>query len=123
MIVKLLTENHLEFLSLKGGCKGSSESTQIKMPHCLKFHALAQIVLCSQMQCIITGKNQITRDKGNGSKHTDNQRLSKPLVEPPVDMPKTSNGHQFTDDLFRSGSSLNLETIRIHHGVRVGYKN
>ena len=26
MIVKLLTEHHLEFLSLKGGCTGSSES-------------------------------------------------------------------------------------------------
>ena len=26
MIVKLLTEHHLEFLSLKGGCRGSSES-------------------------------------------------------------------------------------------------
>ena len=31
MIVKLLTEHHLEFLSLKGGCRGSSESTLIKM--------------------------------------------------------------------------------------------
>ena len=25
MIVKLLTEHHLEFLSLKGGCRGSSQ--------------------------------------------------------------------------------------------------
>ena len=30
MIVKLLTEHHLEFLSLKGGCTGSSESTDVK---------------------------------------------------------------------------------------------
>ena len=30
MIVKLLTEHHLEFLSLKGGCTGSSESTLVK---------------------------------------------------------------------------------------------
>ena len=30
MIVKLLTEHHLEFLSLIGGCRGSSESTHIK---------------------------------------------------------------------------------------------
>ena len=42
MIVKLLTEHHLEFLSLKGGCKGSSESTHIKMPQCWKSHAMAQ---------------------------------------------------------------------------------
>ena len=33
---KLLTEHHLEFLSLKGGCTGSSKSTLIKMPHCWK---------------------------------------------------------------------------------------
>ena len=31
MIVKLLTEHHLEFLSLKGGCRGLSESTLVKM--------------------------------------------------------------------------------------------
>ena len=30
MIVKLLTEHHLVFLSLKGGCTGSSESTHVK---------------------------------------------------------------------------------------------
>ena len=30
MIVKLLTEHHLEFLSLSGGCRGSSESTVSK---------------------------------------------------------------------------------------------
>ena len=38
----LLTENHLDFLSLKGGCTGSSESTVVKMPHCWKSHVLAQ---------------------------------------------------------------------------------
>ena len=42
MIVKLLTEHHLQFLSLKGGCRGSSESTHVKMPHCWKSRALAQ---------------------------------------------------------------------------------
>ena len=30
MSVKLLAEHHLEFLSLKGGCTGSSESTLVK---------------------------------------------------------------------------------------------
>ena len=34
MIVKLLTEHHLEFLSLKGGCRGLSESTLVKMSNC-----------------------------------------------------------------------------------------
>ena len=41
--VKLLIEHHLEFVSLKGGCRGSSESTHVKMPHCWKSHALAHI--------------------------------------------------------------------------------
>ena len=43
MIVKLLSEHHLEFLSLKEGCRGSSESTLVKMPHCWKSHATAQL--------------------------------------------------------------------------------
>ena len=41
--VKLLTEHHLDFLSLKGGYIGSSESTLVKMPHCWKSHAAAHI--------------------------------------------------------------------------------
>ena len=44
MGVKLLTEHHLEFLSLKGGCSGSSESTLVKMPHCWKSHVGAQML-------------------------------------------------------------------------------
>ena len=43
MSVELLTEHHLEFLSLKGGCPGSSESTNVKMQHCWKSHAMAHI--------------------------------------------------------------------------------
>ena len=43
MIVKLLTEHHLEFLSLNGGRIGSSESTLVKMPHCSKSHVAAHL--------------------------------------------------------------------------------
>ena len=43
MSVKLLTEHHLEFLVLKGGYTGSSESTLVKMPHCWKSHVVAQL--------------------------------------------------------------------------------
>ena len=51
MTVKLLTENHFEFLSLKGGCIGSSESTLVKTPHFWKSHVTAQIVfeVCDQV--------------------------------------------------------------------------
>ena len=44
MIVKVLTEHHLEFLSLKGGCRGSSETTLVKMSNCWKYHAAAQFI-------------------------------------------------------------------------------
>ena len=44
MTVKLLTEHHWEFLSLKGGCTDSSEPTLVKMTHCWKSHVRAHIL-------------------------------------------------------------------------------
>ena len=43
MIVKLLPEHHLEFLSLIKGCRGLSESTLAEMSNCWKSHATAHI--------------------------------------------------------------------------------
>ena len=45
MIVKLLTEHHLEFHSLKVGCTGSYESSRVKMPHCWKSHVPAHLCI------------------------------------------------------------------------------
>ena len=45
MTVELLTEHHLEFLSFKGGCTGSSESTLVEIPHCWKSHATAYFII------------------------------------------------------------------------------
>ena len=42
MIVKLLTVHVLEFISLTGGCRGSSESILVKISNCWKSHATAQ---------------------------------------------------------------------------------
>ena len=39
--VKLLTEHHLGFLNLKGGCTGSFESTLVKMTNCWKSDVMA----------------------------------------------------------------------------------
>ena len=50
MIVKLLSEHHLEFLSSKGDCTGSSESTLVKMSNCWKSHALAHILISPFLQ-------------------------------------------------------------------------
>ena len=45
MSVKLLTEHRLEFVSLKGGCTGLSESTLVKMPHCWKSYVASQFMI------------------------------------------------------------------------------
>ena len=51
MTVKLLTERNLVFLSLIGGCTGSSESFHVKMPYCWKSHVAAhQSVIDQQMK-------------------------------------------------------------------------
>ena len=62
MSVKLLTEHHLEFLSLTGGCRGSSESTLVKMPHCWKSHATAHRI-CSE--------HDYSRTEAKGQGHSD----------------------------------------------------
>ena len=43
MNIQLLTEHHLEFLSFKGVCTGSSASTLAKMPQCWKSHDMVQM--------------------------------------------------------------------------------
>ena len=43
MAVKLLTEQTLEFLSSTRGCRGSSESTLVKMSHSWISHAAAHV--------------------------------------------------------------------------------
>ena len=43
MIVKLLTEHLLDFLILRGGYTGSSESTLVKMSYCWKFRVVAHL--------------------------------------------------------------------------------
>ena len=47
MSVKLLTERHLGFLGLKGGCEGPSGSALARVPHCWKTHVAAQV--CSSI--------------------------------------------------------------------------
>ena len=55
MDVKLLTEFHLEFLSLKIGCKGLYESTHVRMSHCWRSNVAVHIY------CI----KSLTRTYGN----------------------------------------------------------
>ena len=72
MSVKLLTEHHLGFLSLKGGSTGSSESTLVKMPHCWKSRVTAQF-------CILLAKSYIkyfNTDEGRADPNTTKSRPS-----------------------------------------------
>ena len=82
MIVKLLTEQHLEFLSLKGNCIGSSESTLVKMSNCWKSHATAHILYkeCPfghlvELTTIVVKQNR----RIEAAFHLDN-RLNFPLI-------------------------------------------
>ena len=68
MIVKLLTEHNLEFLNFKGGCRGSSEHTLVKMPYCWKSHVAAQLLLLycwalsrETFTCLIPARFKISR--------------------------------------------------------------
>ena len=45
MTVKLLFKHNLEFLSLTGGCTGSSEVINVKMPHCWKSHVMVHLLI------------------------------------------------------------------------------
>ena len=45
MNINILTEQHLEFIGLKGSFIGSSESIHVKMPHCWKLHVAAHMLL------------------------------------------------------------------------------
>ena len=80
MSFKLLTEQRLEFLSLKEGCTGSSESTLVKMPHCRKLHVAAhmaksQLFLCQWL--LITFAKSLDPDKAgqNVQKLLDTQMV------------------------------------------------
>ena len=50
MNLKLLTEKHLDFLSLIGSCTGSSEYALVKMPHWWKSHVTAQLYFLAWLE-------------------------------------------------------------------------
>ena len=59
MIVKLLTERHLEFLNLKGGSRGSSESTHVKMSNCWKSHVMAHFIVLLYVVSLAVATNSV----------------------------------------------------------------
>ena len=43
-------QHNFQFVSFKGGCTGSTESTLVKIPHCWKFHVIAQPTLSIRIE-------------------------------------------------------------------------
>ena len=81
--VKLLTEHRLEFLSLKGGCTDSSESTLVKMPHSCLFVLWLQVRIQRGNRGSGTpGKSQVIW-VSTGNKQLDPTPLEK--VGPPLE--------------------------------------
>ena len=75
MIVKLLTEHHLEFLRLKGGYTGSSESILVKMPN-WKSHVTVHIssgenfltsIYTKFFKCLGTSNHILCASKASGN--------------------------------------------------------
>ena len=75
MTIKLLTKQHLEFLSLKGGCTDSSESKHVKMPHCWKSHVTAHLLAVIHVDFQFkeyAEENFYVKDITDAEKHTLN---------------------------------------------------
>ena len=67
MIVRLLTEHHLKFLTLKGDCRDSSESTLVKMLHCWNSHATAHLLKGTESMHGILGQLKCESLKKRGT--------------------------------------------------------
>ena len=76
MSVKLLTEHRLEFVSLKGGCTGLSESTLVKMPHCVAAQFMIYWLRANAYDTLGTF---ISQRKGKIQTHTTNLACSAPF--------------------------------------------
>ena len=62
MNVNLMTKQHFEFLSLTGGCAGSSESLRVKMPHFWKSCVVAHFHSQKELTVLIKQKTDQEAD-------------------------------------------------------------
>ena len=104
MTVKLLTEPYFRFLSLKGGCTGSSESTLVKMPHCWISHVLTAHFLFSDGQ-------RFNVQDGHRFKVQDGQRFNVQASQPA----------NFLCDICGKGFKLKQQLTQ-HNYIHTGYK-
>ena len=81
MNVKLPTEHHLEFLSLKGGCRGSSEYTLVKMSNC--WNLMPRLLIPTKYRCFTVRRTGVGGGgiKDNFSQTFDEERQYEPWHE------------------------------------------
>ena len=80
MKIKLLTEYHLEFQSLKGCCTGSSESTPVKMSHCWKS---SRVLLHNLFTCVRMFPNNLSQCPAKGARwhvHPSKTQVSQCII-------------------------------------------
>ena len=78
MTIKLPNAYNFEFLSLNGGCRGSSETTHVKITYCWKSHVKSKVLL---FQVLAVYKNNTIdtmgiRTIGATSDNTDASKLT-----------------------------------------------
>ena len=66
LTVKLLTEHPMEFLSLRKGCTGWSESTLVKIPHYWRSHVTAHIY---KQASLISPQLEVCQNRKNTKPH------------------------------------------------------
>ena len=99
MNVKLSTEHHFGFLSLKGGCTVSSESTLVKIPHCWKSHVTAHISMWRSLRKACTSTDAY---QNFGCSHTQTMNVDEdgPIVDwDPKHQKQTKKQNLFIDYL------------------------
>ena len=75
MIVKLLTEHNFERLSVKGGCRGSSASTLVKISICWKSHVMAQLYWFIHCNAILPNITILIYENENGPSSVNHSLL------------------------------------------------
>ena len=111
---RLLTEQHLEFLSWTGGCTGSFESTLVKMPHWWKSHVMALMIMVEYASSVSSFTIQIYWSVGLDTRRSrylvfrvcEQQRRKVPTTSQNSDKSKFTIGMKSTCMSFKNSLPL-----------------
>ena len=100
MTVKLLTEHHFGFLCLKGGCKGSSESTLVNLPHCWKSHVMVHLMAYCPLLVVF-----------RSSLHSSARKNNTPPPPPPPKKKNKTNKKAKTKTTITTTTNFNQKAV------------